>query len=295
MVSVIMPTYGREYQMVLRALESIKKQTYTDWEVYVVDDNKENNPYSEGIKEALQKENTEKIHYVRMEKNSGACAARNKGIEVSKGEYLAFLDDDDEWLPTKLEKQMKVMEDTKAGFVYCAIQILEEKTGKVTNSNTLFQDGMVYTRLLRDNFIGGTVEILLRRECLKKSGGFREDMPAAQDYELWLRLSKYYEVAYVPEPLVLVHMHEGDSITRSLDRRIDGYRKILDSYYEDIIKDKENHSFQLYNLGKFLILNKENKEGIKYVIDSIKLKPGKAFYYVAVICYWKLNYFIHKK
>ena len=107
MVSVIIPSYGRQCSMVMRAVESVKKQTYTDWELYLVDDNKDDNPYSKEIESAIRKENSEKIHYLRMEKNSGACAARNKGIEVSSGEFVAFLDDDDEWVPTKLEKQMK--------------------------------------------------------------------------------------------------------------------------------------------------------------------------------------------
>lgn len=292
MVSVIIPTYGRKCDMVMRAVESVKKQTYTQWEVYVVDDNKKDNPYSDSIQKAIMDEKNDKIHYVRMEKNSGACAARNKGIEVSCGEYIAFLDDDDEWLPAKLEKQVKVLEDSDAGLVYCGLQILNEKTGKVRSENVRFLQGDVYNRLLKDYFMGGTVVLLIKRECLKKSGGFREDMPAAQDYELSLRIAKHFKVTYVPEDLVLVHIHEGDAITRSLDRRIEGYRKILEAYCEDIKKNKENYSFQLYNLGKFLILNHQSREGMGYLKKAIKICPGKGLYYIAVITFWKLNYWI---
>ena len=294
MVSIIIPTYCREYNIILRALDSIKEQTYTDWEVYVVDDNKENNLYSNSIKEAIEKEKNEKIHYLRMEKNSGACAARNKGIEVSKGEYVAFLDDDDEWFPTKLEKQIKVLENSNAGFVYCGLQVLDEKKGSVKSSNTLFLEGDVYTRLLRDNFIGGTSEIVVRRECFEKCGGFRLDMPSSQDYEMWLRLAREFPVGNVPEDLVLYHIHEGEAITKSLDKRIEGYRKILKSYHDDIVKNKENYSFQLYNLGKFLILNKQHKEGMKYLKKAIKIRPDKGIYYIAVIVYWKLIRFVNK-
>lgn len=294
MVNVIIPTYGRESKIVMRAVESIKNQTYCEWNVYVVDDNKEGNPYSPAIKNAIQNENNDKIHYVRMEKNSGACAARNKGIEISEGEFVAFLDDDDEWLPTKLEKQIKVLENSNAGFVYCGLQLLNEKSGKVRSSGTLFLQGNVYTRLLRDNFIGGTSEIIARRECFEKCGGFRLDMPSSQDYEMWLRLAQKYEVDNVPEDLVIYHIHQGEAITKSLDKRIEGYRKILESYYEDIVKNKENHSFQLYNLGKFLILNKQGIEGGKYLKKAILLKPKKGLYYIAVVIYWKINYFINK-
>ena len=290
MVSVIIPTYGRAADIVLRAVESIRKQTYTDWELYVVDDNKEQNPYSEPIKRRLEGIKDTRIHYLRMEKNSGACAARNKGIWESKGEYLAFLDDDDEWYPEKLEKQIPKFEDPLVGFVYCGFFMFQEKKGKGKSSWIQFTRGDVYTRLLKGNFMGGTPGVIIRRSCFDKCGYFREDMPSSQDYEMWLRLAKAYQVDSVAEDLVKVHLHEEDSITKSLDRRIEGYRKILCSYHDDIIKDKEIHSFQLYNLGKFLILNREYKEGMRLLLDSIKLKPKNGIYYIMVITYWKMNY-----
>ena len=113
-------------------------------------------------------------------------------------------------------------------------------------------------------------------------------MPSSQDYEMWLRLSKEYKVDSVAEDLVKYHIHEGDSITKSLDRRIEGFRKILEYYYDDIIKDKDTHSLQLYNLGKFMILNGQNKEGLQLLWNAIKLQPFKGLYYVAVIMYWKM-------
>lgn len=290
MVSVVITTYGRTEDVVLRAVESVKNQTYINWDLYIVDDNKADNPYSEPIKKALEDQKDERLHYIRMEKNSGACAARNRGIQESKGEYIAFLDDDDEWVSDKLEKQIAVLQNEDIGFVYCGLFLLNEKEGSKKPASKLFVSGNVYSRLLRDNFIGGTSEIVIKRECINVCGGFREDMPSSQDYEMWLRLSKKYNAGYVPENLVILHLHEGDSITKSLDRRIEGYRKIIDAYYDDIITIKKNHSYQLYNLGKFLILNKQSKEGWEYLKKAIKLTPIFAPYYIAVIMYWKINY-----
>lgn len=288
MVSVIIPTYGRSPEIVLRAVESVKKQTYTEWELYVVDDNKEGNLYSEPLKGLLEGQNDSRIHYLRMEKNSGACAARNKGIRESSGEYVAFLDDDDEWLPERLEKQLPALADENVGFTYCGVWILNEKTGKKKSSWIQFKQGNVYKLLLKANFMGGVSNFIIKRSAMEKCGAFREDMPSSQDYELWIRLSKQYEVSSVRENLTVLHIHEGDSITRSLDRRIAGFRKILDSYYEDIVKNKKIHSFQLYNLGKFLILNGQNKEGLQFLWKAMKLWPLSSFYYVAVILYWKM-------
>lgn len=288
MVSIVIPTYGRKPEIVLRAVESVKNQTYTDWELYVVDDNKEDNPYSEPIRELLEEQNDTRIHYLRMEKNSGACAARNKGIQESKGEYVAFLDDDDEWYPQKLEKQIVKFEDPEVGFVYCGFFMFNEKKGTGKSSWIQFTKGDVYTRLLKGNFMGGTPGVIVRRNCFEKCGYFRDDMPSSQDYEMWLRLAKEYKVDSVAEDLVKVHLHEEDSITKSLDRRIEGFRKILDSYHEDIVKDKKIYSFQLYNLGKFLILNGQNKEGLQLLWNAIKIQPINSFYYAAVILYWKM-------
>lgn len=289
MISIIMPTYGRTAEIVLRAVDSIIKQTYVDWELYVVDDNKENNLYSEAIKNALEDLKDTRIHYLRMEKNSGACAARNKGIQESKGEYVAFLDDDDEWLPERLEKQLPGLEDDNVGFTYCGVWILNEMTGKKKSSLIQFKHGNVYYDLLKGNFMGGVSNFIIKRSAMDKCGAFRVDMPSSQDYELWIRLSKQYDVSSIAENLTVLHVHEGDSITRSLARRIAGFRKILDIYHEDIVKDKKTHSFQLYNLGKWLILNKETKEGVYYLWQAVKLKPFNALYYIAVILYWKLS------
>lgn len=288
MVSVIIPTYGRTKEIVLRAVDSVKKQTYTDWELYVVDDNKENNPFSDNIRNAIEGQADNRMHYIRMENNSGACAARNKGAQVSLGEYLAFLDDDDEWRPERLEKQVPLLEDKKVGFSYCGMWILNEKKNKGTSSWIQFENGNVYKKLLKSNFMGGVSNFIIKRSAFVDCGGFREDMPSSQDYEFWIRLSQKYNVSSLAEDLTVLHIHGGDSITGSLERRIAGFRKILKLYKDDIVKDKKIYSYQLYNLGKFLILNNELKEGFQLLGRAMKLKPLSSFYYIGVIMYWKI-------
>lgn len=295
MVSVIIPTYGRIKDIVLRAVTSVEVQTYTDWELYVVDDNEDTETYSKSIQEAIEQKEDKRIHYIKMEKNSGACAARNKGIEVSCGEYVAFLDDDDEWVAEKLELQLPLMERKNVGFSYSGMLLYNELTGQRKSSAVKFKNGNIYRDLLKQNSIGGTPSFIIKREALEKCGGFLEGMPASQDQELWLRLAKEYEVASIPKDLIIVHLHAGDSVSKSLDRRIAGYRKIFEIHYEDITKDKEIYSYRVYTLAKLLILNCEYSEGIKLLFKSIKLQPLMGCYYVAVIIYWKLNYWIKRR
>lgn len=289
MVSVVIPTYGRIPEIVLRAVESVKNQTYTDWELYVVDDNKEDNPYSEPIRELLEEQNDTRIHYLRMEKNSGACAARNKGIRESQGEYVAFLDDDDEWYPEKLEKQIAKFDDPEVGFVYCGFFMFNEKKGTGKSSWIRFTKGDVYKQLLKENFMGGTPGIIARRESFDECGYFCEDISYAEDYEMWIRLARKYKVDCVSEDMVKVHLHEEESLSKNAGKRIEGYKKILEVYYDDIVKDKKIYSYQLYTLGKLLILDGRTKQGVKCLWKAIKLQPANAVYYVLVVLYWKIG------
>lgn len=288
MVSVVITTYGRKPEIVERALASVENQTFTDWELIVVDDNEGMNELSSSIKIKIEEKNSKKIRYIQMDKNSGACAARNQGIANSAGDFIAFLDDDDEWFPTKLERQIPLFADDRVGFVYAGMLLFYEKEKKKVTSRVKFKNGNVYNELLKYNFIGSTSSVIVRREAILACGGFAEDMPSSQDYETWIRLSKKYDVASVPENLVLMHFHEGDSITKSLERRIEGYRKLLEKHIEDISQNRKAYSYQLYNLGKFLILNNEYEEGIQLLWQAIKMCPSYSIYYFAVIVYWKL-------
>jgi len=121
-VSVIISTYNRAH-LIGRAIQSVLNQTYQDFEVIVVDDGSTDN-----TEEIVKSFNDPRIRYIRHEKNKGAAAARNTGIKAARGKYIAFQDSDDEWLPEKLEKQMKVFENAppEAGVVYTDMQRINE-------------------------------------------------------------------------------------------------------------------------------------------------------------------------
>ena len=123
MISVIITTYKRTPDIVLRAVSSVVAQTFGDWELIIVDDSPETWEIRPQIRLAVEKIANEdlRIKYIPHDKNSGACAARNTGIMHAKGEYIAFLDDDDEWVPEKLEKQLDILQKSgdNVALVYC--------------------------------------------------------------------------------------------------------------------------------------------------------------------------------
>ena len=151
----------------------------------------------------------------------GACVARNTGLQEARGEYIAYLDDDDEWLPEKLEKQLKIMGKTGVALVYCGCLKINDETRVYLKDSVSpqYYRGYIFDELIKKNFIESTSFPLLRTECLRKIGGFDPLMQSAQDYDVWLRIAKEYEVDYVKEPLVLYHIHPDERISTNPQKK----------------------------------------------------------------------------
>lgn len=185
LISVIITTYKRPIKILSRAIDSALDQTYKNYEIIVVDDS----PHSierDVLKEALHKNYGDKILYLQNETNQGACAARNRGFYQSKGEYIAFLDDDDQWLPEKHELMLKAFDSQDVGLVYCSF--LSYKNGKsIKNTQQKVYEGSVFPYLLESNFIGGCSVPLFPRKVLEECGLFDEALPSSQDTDLYRR------------------------------------------------------------------------------------------------------------
>ncbi len=200
MVSVVVPAYNREGTIV-RSINSILEQTYQNLECIVVDDGS-----MDHTQEVVSRIEDSRVRYIRLEKNMGPSVARNVGIRESRGDYIAFNDSDDLWLPDKLERQMqRAACDDEIGMVYCSY--LYQKDGKAFQipSETCARDtleGYIFDSLWDSNKIG-TPTILVKRECIETCGGFAEDLRSLEDWEFVLRVSGKYKIAYVDE--ILVH------------------------------------------------------------------------------------------
>ncbi len=214
-VSAIIPTYNREDRLIC-AVESVLEQTYDDFEVVIVDDHSPT-----PAKDVLERVGIEdaKVRVHRHEENRGANGARNTGIKVAEGEYLAFLDDDDEWLETKLEKQVKTLERNQAVAVYTGIEQVRNKTVAAVKRSE--RSGDVTRELLCRNFIGTFSCIMVTKQITNEVGLLDTKLPSWQDWDFYLRLSEAGSVASVTEPLVRQNLHDGERISGDYEDKRD--------------------------------------------------------------------------
>ena len=208
MVSVIIPAYNRAHTL-RRSVESVLAQTYDDLEVIVVDDGSTDS--TEAVVRAIP---DARVRYVRQI-NQGACAARNHGVELARGEYIAFQDSDDLWYPDKLEKQLRAMREQNAAIVCCRLA-QRDADGSVRNIPVSFPSGF---RSITDDLFGiGTQTLLARREVF---GRFRFDpeMPRFQEFELLVRIVIAYPLYCMNDALVEYSIGD-DSISASPEKLI---------------------------------------------------------------------------
>lgn len=240
-LSVIITTYKREISMVMRAIESVRQQTYQNIEIILVDDNPDGSKYSESLKEAISSQKD--VTYIKQDGNKGACAARNLGIKNSKGEFIGFLDDDDTWKPQKAKRQIECFQnaDDSVGMVYCLGEVIDTNFDppKVTDyyTSVFFRSEVTYIDLLRCDMIGSTSQAVVRKSCFEKVGGFKEELPARQDYEMWIRISKHYKILGLNEKLFNYYQHEQIQITKSFEKAYKGICLVYQYYKSDFDKD----------------------------------------------------------
>ena len=204
LVSVIIPLYNRQ-DTIQRAVDSVLSQSYSNIEVLVVDDGSTDHSI-----EMLEKyHNDNRVRIFCQEYNQGANAARNRGIREAKGDYIAFHDSDDEWLPDKLEKQIKRMEYGDFQVSFCAFKRQYPKTIQIIPdiSEQLSSD-KIKERLKKANIVG-TPTLVIHREVVHEIGIFDEEMPRLQDYELAIRIAQKFDICFVNEVLVIEYQLEG--------------------------------------------------------------------------------------
>ncbi len=205
-VSVIIPTYNRQ-RCIERALKSVQNQTLEDIEIIVCDDASTDS--TQDIIRACQKTDS-RVQLLCLSENQGAGAARNLGMRAAKGEYIAFLDSDDEWLPEKLARQVARMdaEPQEIGACFCGATII--KNGNTARPVAYVPDKKwehdTFRQFVTERIMFLTPTILLRRSCLQNSGLMVPEMRRNQDREFLLRLFSHYGLAVIPEPYVICHL-----------------------------------------------------------------------------------------
>lgn len=211
--------------MLAKAVESVLKQTYPDFELIVVDDG------SDDSTPELLKQFANKIT-ILTQTNKGVSAARNSGIKVAKGQLIAFLDSDDLWLPDKLKYQVDFFLNNPAALI-CQTEEIWIRNGKRVNPKKRHKktNGMIFEQSLALCLISPSA-VMLKRTLLNEVGLFDEKLPACEDYDLWLRICWKYPVFLIDEPLIIKYGGHSDQLSKwpELDKyRIIALCKILDS------------------------------------------------------------------
>lgn len=265
MISVIIPTYNRE-RMILRAVRSVLDQTYKNIELIVVDDGS-----SDRTVEVLKTVDDPRFRFIQTDRNRGACAARNLGVEAARGDFIAFQDSDDVWHLDKLEKQMNALTLHHADIVFCSIKLStsDGTPGRDFPGTSLCSGLCSYEKLLEKSF-ASTQVILGRRECFLEES-FDEQMPRMQDWDIILRLAKKYAIFFLSEALADVYLQQ-DSLTMRTDKGLLAYRRIYDKNYISIEKSPTIKAQHILLEGYLMVLSGKNPAG--FYLRNLSLRNG---------------------
>lgn len=266
LVTAVITTYKRDINIVSRALMSIVNQTYSYIEIIIVNDYPTDYKLVEGIRNLVSSVSNQcDIQYFVVEQNGGACKARNLALKYAKGKYIAFLDDDDEWITEKIKRQVMAFEKKPdCAIVYCNALIRYANLGTERIRFGKNQpEGNIFNDMLSYNIIGSCSFPMFVTSILRDYNGFREDMPALQDWELYLRILKRYPAAYVHEVSAIYNFYEGERISSHPERRIQGYENIQSEFSNELSANRE-HSADFYLMGAYFYSFSSLKVAFKY-------------------------------
>ncbi len=225
LLSAIIPTYN--YGIFLKdAVTSVLNQTVSDLELIVVDDGS-----TDKTTEVIDSIKDRRIHY-HFQGNQGLAQARNTGIRLSSGKYLAFLDADDTWLPQKSAWQFQLFEQNPgAGLVYGSYRVVDIKGESLAVRNAEIVKANWLEKLVCGNYVAGSASTsMVRRDVFVKAGLFDPNLAACEDWDLWLRIARWYEIVGLNRVVSCIRLHEKNMTahTRVMDQ---GFEDVLDKFF----------------------------------------------------------------
>jgi glycosyltransferase involved in cell wall biosynthesis len=277
-VSVVIPVFNRA-AAVCRAIDSVLAQTCQDFEIIVVDDGS-----TDGTVEAVGRYADGRITLVRHDRNRGGSAARNTAIHAGSAPFVAFLDSDDEWLPTKLERQLEVFRrsGSQLGLVYSGFERILEDGSLATHLPSYRGD--LSRRLLTRNVVGGTSNGMVRRQVFGAVGGFDEALPSAQDVDLWLRICQRFQADFVPEILARIwQRNEGDRITANVASLLQGRALFCQKHRESLVRNGRLHVWLRQTGWVHHRYAGDCRMARSAYISSIRAQPVAPFTYILLL------------
>ena len=270
LVSVVVPTRNRA-AMLRRAIDSVAAQTFAGFELLVVDD-----ASTDDTLQLLASLPDPRLRVLTSPCAGGAPRARNRGVAAARGRFVAFLDDDDEWLPQKLERQLAVFArgPARLGLVHGGSSVVASATGRVVHTVVPTPGLAVRPADFLGEISFTTSVVLVRRSCFDEVGVFDEALAGAQDRDLWIRLAGACDFDAVPEVLVRRHVH-GAQITTSLPAKILAKQQILAKYERELRTRPRELAQHLWRLGILQCVAGDREAGRRAFLGSIAARPWK--------------------
>lgn len=237
-VSVVIPAYN-SMKYLPETLESVLRQTFTDFEVLIIDDGSSDNimQWASGLTEPRLK--------LISQENQGVSVARNTGITQARGEYIAFLDSDDLWEPTKLEKQVICLDDHPTVGLVHTWMVLVDKQGKSTGRVMPSQaEGDVWKQLTEKNTIACS-SVMVRRCCFETTGVFDRNLRFAEDWDMWIRIASCYPFAVIKEPLYY-YRQLPNSLSKNREVMLEAFQLVIEKTFNLVppeLQYLKNHSY----------------------------------------------------
>ena len=280
-ISVVIPTYNYG-RFIAEAIESALVQTRKPDDVIVVDDGS-----TDETEAAVRRLEADRVRYIRQP-NAGVCVARNRGVAESSGDLIAFLDADDTWEPTKLEKQLAMFEaDPEIGLVHCGMREFDGESGETRVLRLDGQDGWVAHEILlweRPAIIGPGGTIMVNREAFASVGGFDERMKVGEDWDFCYRVARRYKVGFVREPLVNYRSHAA-----AAHRNVYEMERGMGLFYQKAFSDPDPavqalrpralSNYHRVLAGSYFTVGSYGKF-VSHSIRSIWHRPAAVFYFL---------------
>jgi glycosyltransferase involved in cell wall biosynthesis len=277
LISVILPTYNRVHTLE-RAVKSVfiqKMEEGLDWELIVVNDGSEDHGETQQLLESLSQRES-RMSFISTQ-NKGVSAARNLGVQHAKGEWIAFLDSDDEWLPEKL--QVQYQHAVVSGDVWNQTREIWIRNGTRVNppKHSIKQGGNLFTSSLERCMITPS-SVLIQKNVLEQEGGFDESYPACEDYELWLRLTMRYPIGLVDDNYLIRYGGHSDQLSHKYPA-MDQFRiramyslwnkNILSQEQKKILEKVLKQKLNVYQKGCIKRARMEEVEWCQTILDSL--------------------------
>jgi len=268
-VSVVVPTYDRA-DVLPRTIESVLAQSHDDLELLVCDDGS-----TDETERIVAGYDDGRVRYLPGE-NRGANAARNRGIEAASGELVSFLDSDDEYHQSHLERVVGALHGEPSDCAGAFTSYRKVRDGKPYDLIRARDGRVAHGDLRRANVVGGFSCTTFRATVFDRVGPLREDLASSQDYEFFLRVSREHYLVGIPEVLVTVHT-DGDRISTDIERKLAGQRVIVEEYGDEITDARRAQHH--YLRGQLHAEREAMEEAVREFADAVRTDPWAWRYY----------------